>query len=191
MSNIQEENNRLRARLSSLISVKPEAVPTVDGGDGSASNAPSSSIDIATLARLQGELSAAKTTLLDRELELGRIVNSASQPQLSSTDETRRTLMSRTAALQAAQSEVRALNTVVNELRTEHESLNRRREVVSRELDVRRSLNDSPGDAAAISTASRASGIERTLLELRGLVDSVIKTWEQVRCIVHWICWGC
>lgn len=178
VNNIQEENNRLRARLSSLVTVKPEAAQVADNGDAS-NNPSSSSIDISALARLQGELSAAKATLLERELELGRLGNSAASQ--NGIDETRRTLMSRTAALQATQAEVRALNTVINELRTEHESLNRRREVVSRELEVRRSLQASPGDASAISAASRSSGVERTLLELRGLVDGIIKTWEQVR----------
>lgn len=179
VNNIQEENNRLRARLSSLVAVKPEAVPKFDGGEGAPSSS-SSHIDFAALTRLQVELSAAKATLLERELELGRLIN-LDQNQLDDVDETRRTLVARSAALQVAQSEVRALNSVINELRTEHELLNRRHEVVSRELDVRRSLHDSSADSSPLSTASRANGVERTLLELRSLIDGVIKTWEQVR----------
>jgi chromosome segregation ATPase len=177
VNNIQDENNRLRARLAALVAVKPDTVQP----DGDAANVSSSSIDISTLSRLQGELAAAKATLLERELELGRMGSPATQTP-ADTDDTRHTLVSRTSALQEAQSEVRALNTVINELRTEHESLNRRRDVVTRELELRRSLQGSPGESAALSPAnSRASGVERTLLELRGLVDGVIKTWEQVR----------
>lgn len=178
MNNIQEENNRLRARLSSLVSVKPEAAQKVDSGDAAPTTS-SSHIDFAALTRLQVELSAAKATLLERELELSRL-SSVDQVQSDGIDETRRTLVARSTALQAAQSEVRALNTVINELRTEHELLNRRHEVVSRELDVRRSLNDSSAESSPLSTATRANGVERTLLELRSLIDGVIKTWEQV-----------
>ncbi|BEI94942.1 uncharacterized protein CcaverHIS019_0705230 [Cutaneotrichosporon cavernicola] len=173
VNNIQEENNRLRARLAALVSVKPDATPP------DAVSVSSSSIDVATISRLQGELAACKATLLDRELELGHLNTPAADIQ-AGADETRRTLVSRTATLQEAQSEVRALNTVINELRTEHDNLNRRREIVTRELELRRSLQGSPGEATALSADhSRASGVERTLLELRGLVDGVIKTWEQ------------
>ncbi|BEI87171.1 hypothetical protein CcaverHIS002_0705170 [Cutaneotrichosporon cavernicola] len=172
---VEEENNRLRARLAALVSVKPDATPP------DAVSVSSSSIDVATISRLQGELAACKATLLDRELELGHLNTPAADIQ-AGADETRRTLVSRTATLQEAQSEVRALNTVINELRTEHDNLNRRREIVTRELELRRSLQGSPGEATALSADhSRASGVERTLLELRGLVDGVIKTWEQVR----------
>lgn len=177
VNNIQEENTRLRARLAALVAVKPDTAPP----EGDVPSISSSSIDITILSRLQGELAAAKATLLDRELELGRLSSPAAQTP-AGAEETRRTLVSRTAALQEAQSEVRALNTVINELRTEHESLNRRCEVVTRELELRRSLQGSPGESASLSSAnSRATGVERTLLELRGLVDGVIKTWEQVR----------
>ncbi|GMK59953.1 hypothetical protein CspeluHIS016_0901700 [Cutaneotrichosporon spelunceum] len=175
VNNIQEENNRLRARLATLVAVKPEATPS----DGDATSVSSSSIDVTTISRLQGELAAAKTTLLERDLELGRLNNPASHVH-AGVDETRGTLVTRTAALQEAQSEVRALHAVINELRTEHDNLSRRREVVTRELELRRSLQGSSGETATLpADSARASGVERTLLELRGLVDGIIKTWEQ------------
>ncbi|CAK9782271.1 hypothetical protein CC85DRAFT_282286 [Cutaneotrichosporon oleaginosum] len=176
VNNIQEENNRLRSRLAALVAVKPDTQP-----DQETAGSASFNIDVTAVSRLQGELAAAKATLLERELELGRVSSPTTQASTGS-DETRRVLASRTAALQEAQAEVRALNAVINELRTEHESLIRRRDVVTRELELRRSLQDTPGESAALSP-SRASGVERTLLELRGLVDGVIKTWEQTSMI--------
>lgn len=178
VSNIQDENNRLRARLSSLLSVKPDTAHASGDVEAAHNNVASSSIDYANLAKLHSDLAEAKSTLLEKELELGRL--QATDGQNGDVDETRRALLSRTTALQAVQSEVRGLHLAINHLRTEHESLSRQRDVVTRELEARRALQTSVDDIPALEAGARASSIERALLELRGIVDGVIKTWDQV-----------
>lgn len=162
-------------RLSSLLAVKAEAAPPAPDAEASIA---SSSIDYANLAKLHAELASAKSTLLERELELSRLQSTGGQS--GDVDDTRRALLSRTLELQAVQSEVRALHLAINHLRSEHETLARQRELVARELEARKALQGAVQDAPALAAGARATSIERALLELRGIVDGVIKTWDQV-----------
>lgn len=174
VNNIQEENNRLRSRLSALLAPKPTEQSQASADTETMSGA---LVDYGQLGKLQAELAAAKATLVDRELELARIKGADDDDD----DVLRRDILHQNTTLQSAQAEVKALHSVIKQLRSERDSLARQRDVVSREIEARQSLREASGETPSLSTNARAAGVERALLELRGLVDGVIRSWDQVR----------
>lgn len=176
VNNIQDENHRLRTRLASLLSTKPgEAAQPVS--EEAVSSVPTG-IDYAQLSRLQAELAAAKATLLERELELGKAHGGHATER---GDEIRASLLTSGTALASMQSEVKALHSVISHIRIERDNLARQRDTLSRELEARRVLRDTVNETPQ-GGHPRAAGVERALLDLRGMVDGVIKTWDQVSC---------
>jgi len=180
--NIQHENQRLRERLATLLSAKPgESSGSNSGTDNNhnsrveVSSIPTG-IDYATLSKLQAELASAKATLLQRELELGKA--QGIQQVDNAADDIRATLLTSSTALQSLQSEVKALHSLISHLRRERDDLARQRETLARELEARRLLKEAVNDTPAGNM--RAAGVERALLDLRALVDGVIRSWDQV-----------
>jgi hypothetical protein len=174
VNNIQDENHRLRTRLAGLLSTKPGEAAQPGSEVEAAASVPTG-IDYAALARLQAELAGAKATLLERELELGKAHGGH---QTERGDEIRAQLVRSGSDLHALQAEVKALHSVISHMRIERDGLARQRDTLGRELEARRALRDAVGEAPG--GQQRAAGVERALLDLRGLVDGVIKTWDQV-----------
>ncbi|KAL1409681.1 hypothetical protein Q8F55_003677 [Vanrija albida] len=179
VNNIQDENHRLRSRLSALLAAKvPEATQPSAEAEAPVATAPliTATLDYEGLSKLQTELASAKTTLSSKEIELGRLrgeVNDSGQG-----DEAQHQLVAQTASLKASQAEVASLHSLIGHLRADRDSLARQCDVLSHEISARRALREFVADAPS-TTSSRANGVERALLELRGLVDGVVKTWEQ------------
>lgn len=189
VTNIQDENARLRARLAALLTSKPgeeEAAPAAAPAEA----AVPTSIDFAGLSRLQAELMAAKATLQDRELELGKASEAETDENTnangggsgSGADDARAAVLSSGTALAAVQAEVKTLHGLIAHLGRERDALARQRDTLTRELDARRMLKDAFGDVPEGDgqQSGRAAGVERALLDLRSVVDGVIKTWDQV-----------
>lgn len=171
VNNIQDENQRLRARLASLLANKPSDAAQ---STGDAETPMPTGIDYTGLAKLQSELAEAKATLLQRELDL----SNAQGHDTEDGDGARAALLSSTASLQSVQAEVKTLQSLIAHLRSERDTFSRQRDVLSRELDARRVLRETVGEIPGGN--ARAAGVERALLDLRSLVDGVLKTWEQV-----------
>lgn len=175
VNNIQDENNRLRARLSALLASRSaEQLPST--GDQETTIGPS--VDYTHLGKLQAELASAKSTLLDREVELARVQGAGDED----SERLRRDVAQQNAALQGMQAEVKTLHSLIRQLRSERDSLARQKDILAREIDARRILRESSGEASSLSTNARAAGVERALLELRGLIDGVIRSWDQASC---------
>lgn len=179
VNNIQEENNRLRARLSTLLANKSTDTTQAQQDEDAP---PSGGIDYANLVKLQAELASAKATLLERELELAR--QQEKDGQGGDNTELRQVLLTHTTSLHAVQSEVKTLHMLIAHLRTERDNLSRQRDTLAREIEARRTLRNTAGETPTPALNSRASGSERALLELRGIVDGAIKSWEQVRTVI-------
>lgn len=175
VNNIQDENQRLRTRLSSLLASKSEDAPQVPTDVEAAGHSNPGGIDYANLAKLQSELASAKATLLEREMELARVQG---EEPTGDNDDVRRLLLTHATSLQTAQSEVKVLHSAISHIRMERDNLARQRDILTREVEARRSLQDATNGSPP--TSATATGVERALLELRGLVDNTIKSWEQV-----------
>lgn len=181
VNNIQDENNRLRARLSALLSSKSaEQPPSTTDPDPTTTT----SVDYAHLGKLQAELATAKATLIDREMELTRAQGGGDED----SDRLRRDVAQQTIALQISQAEVKSLHSLIKQLRSERDNLARQKDIVTREIEARRILRDASGEAPSLSTNARAAGVERALLELRGMIDSVIRSWDQVSTALEECC---
>lgn len=182
VNNIQDENHRLRSRLSALLAAKvPEPTQPPAEADAVPNAVPgpviTATLDYEGLSKLQAELASAKATLSSKEVELGRLrgeLNDSGQ-----ADDAQHQLLTHAASLKTSQSEVASLHALINHLRADRDSLARQRDVLSHEISARRALREFVADSPS-TTSSRANGVERALLELRGVVDGVVKTWEQV-----------
>lgn len=172
VNNIQDENQRLRSRLAALLASKTDE--SSEPHDAAEVAAPAG-IDYTTLAKLQTELATAKDTLMQRELELATLQGTSED---DGTDDLRSAYLSSSKTLQNGQYEVKALHSLIGHLRSERDGLARQRDMLSRELEARRALREVAADGTGSN--SRAVGVERALLDLRGLVDGVIRNWEQV-----------
>ncbi|WVR03521.1 hypothetical protein IAU60_000513 [Kwoniella sp. DSM 27419] len=163
VAEMQEENARLRARLSTLLAARsPRATspvalaePIIDPFIShamvpSATNqtVSGSGIDYAYISKLQTELTNVKSTLLDRTLELARVKG---QPVAVSeeVDHLRREILGSTGKLVGVQAEESSLRTLLQHLRAETQSLIQQRERVAQELRRQRSgQSASPAVAA-------------------------------------------
>lgn len=172
VNNIQDENNRLRARLSALLASKSAEQQPSTGDSELVAGTP---VDYTHLGKLQAELASAKSTLMDREMELTRIQGGGDED----VERLRRDVAQQNVALQSTQAEVKTLHSLIKQLRTERDSLARQKDVLAREIEARRILRDSSEETPSLSTNARAAGVERALLELRGLIDGVIRSWDQ------------
>lgn len=172
VNNIQDENNRLRARLSTLLASKSAEQPPSSGDQELITGTP---VDYSHLGKLQAELASAKSTLMDREMELSRIQGGGDED----IEKLRRDVAQQNTALQNTQAEVKTLHALIKQLRSERDNLARQKDVLTREIEARRLLRDSSGETPSLSTNARAAGVERALLELRGLIDGVIRSWDQ------------
>ena len=183
VNNIQEENITLRARLSRLLaaqttpgprdlatSINPQT-PTTSAGTGTGTG-----VDYVYLSRLQSELSSAKSTLLELELELAGLRGAENS---NDVDVARHLLLSHHTTLSSLQAEANSLETVIGHLRNERDELAKQTEVVGRELEARKALRGA-GEGAEEEQAANAVGVERALLDIRGWVDLAVKNWEQV-----------
>lgn len=178
VNNIQDENNRLRARLSALLASKSAEQPPALGEPESTAG---TSVDYTHLGKLQAELASARSTLLDREMELTRIQGGGDED----SERLRRDVAQQAVALQSTQAEVKTLHSLIKQLRSERDNLARQKDVLAREVEARRVLRDSSGETPSLSTNARAAGVERALLELRGLIDGVIRSWDQAGLLHH------
>jgi chromosome segregation ATPase len=161
VTNISDENQRLRNHLSALLAQQRQALPIVQPQTET-----SNGVDYANLARLQAELQAAKVVLLEKEANLDAKGSDPLRKQLIASNET----------LNALQAEVKSLYAVVEHLRLERETLARQNEMVLREIEGRRAVRDAVDDVGS----GRSVGVERALLDVRGVVDAVVKSWGQV-----------
>ena len=189
MNNIQKENDQLRQRLAAILASRPQASASASTShppdiDPTLSNAVGSSgtgIDYAYLGKLQSELASAKSTLLERELELARMRGAETGDEV---DVLRHLLLSHNTTLTSLQAETGTLHSMIDHLRTERDELARQGRVVTRELAGRRALRDAENgmerDVAAQGGEGRIVGVERALLDIRGWMDGAAKTWDQV-----------
>ncbi|KAK4684328.1 hypothetical protein P7C73_g5854, partial [Tremellales sp. Uapishka_1] len=170
VANIQEENNRLKAHLATLLVSKQ---PTSSQSPRPATDA--DGIDYTSLGKLQAELKVAKERLLMRELQLASL---SANPGEAGTEQ-RKELMEKEAVLGKMGGEARSLLAVIEHLREEKQALGLRRKIVERELEARRTLGGMVDQAVLDGGEKRALGVERALLDLRGWIDGAVKNWEQ------------
>jgi hypothetical protein len=144
-------------------------------------------IDYTYLGKIQSEITASKTLLLKRQLELARLKAGSGEQSAPSADldVERHLLLSSHAQLAFLQAESDALAVVTDHIRKERSDLARQREMVVKELAARRGhreVTDAPNGEGQGDDLEpgRSSGADKTLMEIRGWVDAAVKSWEQV-----------
>ncbi|WVQ80329.1 hypothetical protein IAT38_002434 [Cryptococcus sp. DSM 104549] len=166
---MQNENQRLRARLAALVANRPSKSPALPENEttpvpsepapSSLPNLPAASppavagtgIDYTYVTKLLNELSASKSILLDKTLELSRLLDGAPPQEASGGDRDnsdersvlRRELLAQWCRMVGIKVEGRGLEAMLRHLRGENESLGTQRQRVLRELEGRRAVRDA------------------------------------------------
>ncbi|EIW68038.1 hypothetical protein TREMEDRAFT_63924 [Tremella mesenterica DSM 1558] len=192
ITNMQEENAQLRAKLQTLLSSRPEVTtstivppppptltqPIVEPNDPTA-------VDHAYLAKLQAELEQCRATLLSRQLEYVAI--SSGRPDQEKNDELearRVTLLGLYKTLVTLQAEATSISKVTNALNLDKDHSERQWEVLRKEIVRRRNilmgdrpdLGENEGDERVDETGDEPG--DRELLVIRGWVDEAVRNWD-------------
>lgn len=155
---------------------------------------PSFTIDYTYLGKLQEDLKAAKSTLLQKELELARLKSGSNDGhpitpgEATQNDALRQQLLAHSTSLVSLQSESSALSSLVNHLKSERDGLSKQREVLGKEIEARKAIQSVEGGGDPLSMdqngqespAGNGLGVERALLDMRGWMDQAIKAWDEV-----------
>ncbi|OXM80407.1 hypothetical protein C364_02033 [Cryptococcus neoformans Bt63] len=155
VANMQEENQRLRARLQTLLAARPSQFPAEPASSSidpilsssSTSVVPApvtgTGIDYMYIAKLQSELTSAKTILFERCLELSRLKRSnqdyVEDPQRS----LKLDMVSNLTKVIGLQAEMAGLQTVLGHLNAEKDGLEQQRERVEKEVNGNKVVKDA------------------------------------------------
>ena len=209
VAQLSEENARLRARLAELVATRSNVIPP----DLSIPPNPPSTkpldagVDYNYLSKIQTEIHAAKVLLLEREIQVAKL--RLDDPSLGSEDEDLNT--ARTGLLRQftkhlyLQAEAGALETMINQVRTEKEEISRQADVIRRDIEHRKAFSDpslqvQPPDSSdidggmGVGVGVGMSGIgheevlgdheevigDRSMMDIGGWVDAA---WQVSLCL--------
>lgn len=174
VQNIQEENQRLRNQLQTLLaSGNASNVPANESVPETSANPDTLGLDYDLLSTLQTELESLEAK-----------IQSASNPSAQ--------LAALTHTLNEKTIQADALRDTISHLKTTREAVHTEKEVLEREIQGRKILAKAreivgeddrfeglmgvPGGLGG----GRAVGVERALLDVRGMLDEAVRTWNQV-----------
>lgn len=168
VANMQEENQRLRAKLQSLLASRPPdspVEPTSSSVDPLLSSSSTSlvpapvtgtGIDYMYIAKLQNELTNAKTILFERCLEHSRLKKGSQgfveDPQRS----LKLDMVSNLTKVVGLQAEMAGLQTVLGHLYIEKDGLEQQREKVEKEVNGNKVVRDAIAVARRIAEQENA-----------------------------------
>ncbi|KAL0243846.1 hypothetical protein I308_105108 [Cryptococcus tetragattii IND107] len=168
VANMQEENQRLRAKLQTLLASRPPDSP-VEPASSSVDPLLSSSstsiipatvtgtgIDYMYIAKLQNELTSAKAILFERCLEHSRLKKGSQDfvedPQRSLKID----MVSNLTKVVGLQAEMAGLQTVLGHLNIEKDGLEQQREKVEKEVNGNKAVRDAIAVARRIAEQENA-----------------------------------
>lgn len=179
VANMQEENQRLRAKLQTLLASRPPDSPaeppssSVDPllSSSSTSIVPApvtgTGIDYMYIAKLQNELTSAKTILFERCQEHSRLKKGSQDFVEDPQRSLKLDMVSNLTKVVGLQAEMAGLQTVLGHLNIEKDGLEQQREKVEKELNGNKVVRDAIADARRIreqenaQRALQAQSVER------------------------------
>lgn len=181
VANMQEENQRLRAKLQTLLASRPPDSPveppssSVDPllSSSSTSIVPApvtgTGIDYMYIAKLQNELTSAKTILFERCLEHSRLKKSSQDFVEDPQRSLKLDMVSNLTKVVGLQAEMAGLQTVLGHLNIEKDGLEQQREKVEKEVNGNKVVRDAIAVARRIAEqenaqrALQAQNVERAV----------------------------
>lgn len=171
VANMQEENQRLRARLQTLLASRPSdspVEPTSSSIDPILSSSSTSvvpapvtgtGIDYMYIAKLQNELTSAKTILFERCLELSRLKEGSEDCVEDPQRSLKLDMVSNLTKVVGLQAEMAGLQTVLNHLNTEKDGLEQQRERIEKEVNGNKVVKDAIAVARRITEQENAERV--------------------------------
>ena len=196
VKDVEEENIRLRARLAALSGHSGGSEPTPDTAVPKSVETASApiedplAIDHGYLKRLQAELEAARETLLNKQIEVARLLGAEFSDEVEAM---RSSIFSQHGNLVTLQAETSSLDRMMGHLMKEREDINKQADLIRADIDERKNgtkgqvngkaHDANPQDSSAADGGDKQAGssrVEQALMEIRGWVDAAVREWGQV-----------
>jgi hypothetical protein len=190
---LQEENKKLQERLQILRTTQPtfpgnmtnatlvnptlNTAPQQDTTSTEPQPLPGLGIDYAYLVKIQKELTASKTALTERSLDISNIQGKEELYM----DESRKEMLNANARLSSLKAEWGGLGVLLEMLKAEREGLGKQEEMLDEVMSRRRNEGDVGGNLVG-------GGAEGEVEEMGRLVDAASNGWTVSRCEEN--CWG-